>query len=382
MIRNCPICDCDKSHAIYDNPMSSLGGLDLSYTVVQCERCGLFFAGSLAPAQAYSRYYGSFSKYDYASEISEHDRVRMDAAVALSRKTLDLDDMIVDVGCGHGALLSRFQAAGFHRLYGIDPAPNSAEHAFKSYGLSHIYRGSMHETGRHIPLQDADMVCIMAVLEHLWDVAADLRNILQQLKPGCKVMVEVPPLDRFDARQGEPYGEFSLEHIQFFSVQSLHNLMASLGAKSVSFDFVELPSVKGYSLIGIYEYAGAGAVPAGRVSCGDDQATMAGYIAQSEARLGAAIEKVPAGDIVVYGAGSHTARLLPRLAARGGVNVVAVVDSNPNLRGVALGDLVVEPPEALGAYSSVPILVSSYRAQNQIAEYLRKNFRNELILLY
>lgn len=380
VIRDCPICNSNRTLPAYNNNMATIGELDLSYAVEQCLDCGFFFANHLAAPEVYSAYYKSLSKYDFSPEISEHDRVRFNAAVSLCSGIIEPHAMIVDIGCGNGALLSGFKSAGFVNLFGIDPAPNAAKHASVMFGLSNIYSGSMQDAGLHIALRQADLVCIMAVLEHLWHVSSDLKNIFEQLNPGCKIMVEVPSLEYFDAVNGEPYGEFSLEHIQFFSANSLNNLMLSLGARLIESSFVDLPSISGHSLIGIYQLGSAEDI--NLAPSNSDIDFMIDYISQSEKRFLEALSKIKANQIIIYGAGSHTARILPRLSMRDDIEVVAVVDSNPNLQGKLIGEHRIDLPEIINQHPTIPILVSSYRSQNEIANSLSQRFSNELILLY
>lgn len=62
--------------------------------------------------------------------------------------------------------------------------------------------------------------------------------------------------------------------------------------------------------------------------------------------------------------------------------MVAVLDGNRNLHGKQFGHLTVQAPEALAAYPSLPVLISSYRAEQAIARVLDAQFSNPLIFLY
>ena len=75
--------------------------------------------------------------------------------------------MVVDLGCGFGALLSKLHTAGWINLHGVDPAPNSAERARTLFGLTNIHQGTIAEAHQLLPLASADLVCVTAVLEHL-----------------------------------------------------------------------------------------------------------------------------------------------------------------------------------------------------------------------
>ena len=94
------------------------------------------------------------------------------------------------------------------------------------------------------------------------------------------------------------------------------------------------------------------------------------------------IAACPAKTLVIYGAGSHTARLLPRLLEAGESRLAGLVDSNPNLHGKQLGPLLIEAPEALVRYPDATIVVSSFRTQQAISDALRTSRPNPVLTLY
>lgn len=376
--RNCPVCQHAEATAVYRNAMSTIGGMDMSYTVARCARCGFHYARQLADSATISRYYQSASKYDVASKISLIDQTRIDAAVEICIAHAPKDAMVVDLGCGYGALLSCLHKAGFTNLHGVDPAPNSAERARTLFGLSDIHLGTMDEAYKVVALNQADLVCVMAVLEHLPELHADMERLLSHLKPGCRILVEVPAMDLFEAEGAEPLGELSLEHIQFFGKQSLQNLFAGLGGKTLALQHLELPMLKSGSLFGLFtKVEGAAGFSA------EDPNHFQTYLNQSLAALDAAVARIPQQPFVIYGAGSHTARLVPKLQASHPGRILGIVDGNPNLQGKTLGDWLIEPPQALQDYPGAAVLVSSYRAQDDIADHLGRNFAgNPVIRMY
>lgn len=354
----------------------------MSYSVACCKGCGFIFANKLQEPEIFRQYYSRYSKYDFSTTVSAHDQLRFKAAVDICSGTIGKEAMIADLGCGHGALLSNFKSTGFANLYGLDPAPNAAEHGFKMFGLNNIFRGSMSEAARVLPMERMDLVCIMAVLEHLWEIKSDLNHIFQNLKQGCKILVEVPPLEKFDASESEPFGEFSLEHIQFFSKNSLNHLMHLLGSRPVSHKFVHLPSIKANSLLCLYEYTGHTVADNALFDLTADESLITEYIAVSDAKLSHAISRIRKNKFLIYGAGSHTARLLPRLENIAGCEIAGIVDSNPNLINSFIGSHKIKSPQELSSFPDIPILISSYRSQNEIAQFVRSRHPNELILLY
>lgn len=227
--RPCPICSRTEAQFCLDNPMAAVGGFDMSYKVVRCTHCGFHYARELPDEDTFSAYYQSVSKYDAPESVAPVDRARIDATVRFLEGRIDKSERIADLGCGYGALLGGLQAAGYQQLQGLDPAPNAAQCALKMFGVRNIQRGLMSDAHTVLDLQSVDLVCVMCVLEHLPKLRQDMVQLLECLRPGCKILLEVPAIECFLQPDCEPFGEFSLEHIQFFDTASLTNLMQSLG---------------------------------------------------------------------------------------------------------------------------------------------------------
>ncbi|HLX82087.1 MAG TPA: class I SAM-dependent methyltransferase [Burkholderiales bacterium] len=363
--------------------MAPLDRLDLSYRVARCARCKFAFADKLAPPEVYATYYRTLSKYDLLTSpdaVPPAHRIRARAAVALCEKHLDKEAPVADLGCGAGVLLDAFRRAGWMQLSGIDPAPNAAEQARTMFGLQNVHSGMLQQAGERIDLPRIGLVCLTGVLEHLPDLRQDLENLTGQLSHEAMILVEVPALERFLAPQIEPFGEFSLEHLQYFSAASLTHLFESVGYRAVALRLLALPAGTTDSLMALFARRRTGTqVPA-------DAPDIDEYVRRSASAFDAALARIDACQakhIAIYGAGSHTARLLPRmLQPERGARVTKLVDSNPNLWGKSMGGFRIEVPESLDGDRKAAILISSFRSQEAIAQALAKRFPNPLLRLY
>jgi len=378
--RACPVCQHTQTLPVFYNRMASVVGLDMSYIIGRCLHCGFHFAHTLADNDSFTHYYQSVSKYDFASKISAIDQARIDAAIAICKRHVPKSDMIVDLGCGYGALLGCMANFGWTNLHGVDPAPNSAIRANEMFGLTNIHLGTMDSAHKVVALAQADLVCVMAVLEHLPNLRTDIQALLTRLRPGCRILIEVPALDLFKAQHAEPFGEFSLEHIQFFSIISLRNFFSELGASTVAIETLELPMLSSGSLFGLFEITGN--TRSTYALQREDNSVFNAYVQDSHAILQAALKRVPQIPLVIYGAGSHTARLLPELEKTHGQHILAIVDGNTNLIGKTIGRWTIQTPEALSNMPQAAVLVSSFRSQSEIAASLAKRFNNQAVLMY
>lgn len=378
--RPCPICMIDDSVLCLENPMAAVGGFDMSYTVVRCNRCGFHYARHLADSFTFSAYYQSVSKYDAPGPLSPVDQSRIDFAVRFLEGRIEKSARIADLGCGFGALLGGLQKGGWQHLQGLDPAPNAAQSALEMFGVRGIKRGTLSEAHKVLNLKEVDLICIMSVMEHLPQLKQDLVQLFAKLQPGCKVLVEVPAIEFFTNPNSEPFGEFSLEHIQFFDVPSLYNLMNSIGAKPLALELLDLPTVSSGAILGLFEWSGS--APLNPTYTHSHTNTMNIYKVQSQQHLDRALKLIPVGPLILYGAGSHTARLLPHLDKMSLSTVHSIVDSNPNLAGKQIGRWTVQSTVSIQDTPNIPIVVSSFRSQNAIASILQKSVTNPIILIY
>jgi SAM-dependent methyltransferase len=356
--------------------MSPLANINMSYRVGECLCCGFSFAFELPSEVTYQNYYSELSKYDTAIKASEFDCLRFDEIANLCAQNLSKNATIIDIGCGEGALLSRLYKIGFTKIYGIEPAPNAAIVAKEKYGINSISKGFFTDSFSAVPISTADCICFSAVLEHLPNLRNDLQKFLTVLNPSCKVIIEVPAIELFSSDTAEPSGAFSIEHINFFSRDPLTNLMKSLGWHCVHSQYLEYTLFQTGSVISIFEIS-----PKKSGGWLRSNYSLERYILTCGSLLVDVLNKIPEEDFIIYGAGSHSARLLPNITDNK-KSIKAIVDKNPNLIGKTLGPWSIEAPNIIDAMPSLPIVISSFRSQGEISANLRKNHPNPLILLY
>jgi SAM-dependent methyltransferase len=381
--RPCQVCGEDNEGVVYRNELAEIDGQDMSYAVATCAHCGFHYAAYLPKPEQYQHYYQALSKYDVvlpASAVPAVDRYRAEQAVRFVSDVLQGNECIVDLGCGYGTLLNAFSQAGWQNLHGFDPAPNAHHQAKSIYGLEGVKTGTLAGTVESQCLQSADLVCLMGVLEHLPELRKDVQALCQQLGAESKLLLEVPASECFVCEDFEPFGEFSLEHIQFFSMSSLNQLMASLGWKPLKTMILELPTGTTDSLLCLY---GQGE---GDMKNAPSDTDLKPYLRDSSERLETALMKIRGtqGPLIIFGAGSHTARLLPYLIQHGcSERVVAIVDNNDNLQGKKMGGWQISKPDTLlPRYPDATVLVSSYRSQQVIADALQQHYPNPILKIY
>ncbi|GAC1301480.1 MAG: hypothetical protein NVSMB10_01050 [Steroidobacteraceae bacterium] len=382
--RPCTGCGSFERTSLYRNELACIAGLDLSYDVVQCSMCTTAFGDLLAAPADYAAYYENCSKYDNLGsvhDISPVDRRRARLAAAFVADNCQHNDSVLDIGCGSGVLLAEFKRHGWHRMKGIDPAPNAGDSARQLFGLEDVHRGDMSRIGQSVDLGEFDLICLMAVLEHLPDPLAALTAIARDMRPDAALLIEVPAVESFAHAPFEPYGELSIEHINFFSAHSLAELTVRAGFRTVASTVLTSAPAASDSLCVLLQKGSSAPADSRR------PALMGPYLSASAIRQRDVLDRIArlldTGPALIWGAGSHSARLLPmlrRLGIDGGIR--GIIDSNPNLTGRRFGTIEVMPPARMQEWPDTPVIVSSFRASALIAAAVRSTYPNSVLELY
>jgi SAM-dependent methyltransferase len=391
MSRPCPVCFSEPKKFLYRQRFSRLseGSLLKGYDVVVCQNCGFGFADQIPEQDAFDLYYRDMSKYDYQERDgreSAHDEERFEETAALIQHFLpNRKAVILDIGCSTGGLLCKIKKLGFPNVIGVDPSPLCASAAMKLYGIR-VFNRSITELSALG--QPVDFVILVGVLEHLRDLITAMEEIRKIMTDNGQLYAEVPDVSAFTDTPDAPYQQFSLEHINFFSAQSLANLMITRGFRSVySQRIVRRQSHNTVMPVVAAVFKKRQEGHGQPVMDMETEKSLVDYIQASVAidkRICQIIDALVASgrSIFVWGVGTHTLRLLEtsRLSA---ANIRAFVDSNIHYQKKKLqGIPIISPADLKG--KSDPILVSSRVFQEEIKRQIRDELQleNELITLY
>lgn len=236
-VRECPLCGGISGDKLLDIPiyMSEIAEFPQKYDIVACENCGMLYADSYLTTKLLDEYYSKFNIYENISsikkEIYEYSYgIYYDAI----QKYIDKSEEILDVGCGNGNVLVYLQQNGYCKLSGLDPSENSIRNIEKK-GMPG-YCGSIYFIDSSQIKKKFDAIICIGVLEHLLDLHASLRNIMDLLEKEGKIYVAVPCAEGFAEYICEVPNYFNIEHINYFTLATLDRLLSEAGAERISTD--------------------------------------------------------------------------------------------------------------------------------------------------
>jgi SAM-dependent methyltransferase len=358
--------------------------LPSEYDVVACRRCGFVYADPAATQIDYDRFYCEWSKYDDAATAtgggaSPFDAARLtatasDIASALPSRAAS----ILDAGCATGGLLTALRDRGFTAVAGLDPSQRCAA-ACRDRGFE-AYVGSIGSAPAHMP--KFDCVVFSHVLEHVYDIPAFFAAARHHLAPGGYLYIETPDATRYDDYLYAPFQEFNTEHINHFSSQALQNTARRFGFQPVVVQQKTIRTAEDTLYPAVFGlFRDNGEAPDERVICDQDlPLRIAEYIRHSTEHMETINQHLASAlansqGVIVWGAGQLAMKLLslPCLAK---VQVRAVVDNNPILRGKMLAGAPVIGPKEIGPQTigstRAPIIIATLLHAGEIVDQIRR----------
>jgi SAM-dependent methyltransferase len=133
----------------------------------------------------------------------------------------------LDVGSGGGEFAYLLKSLG-HEVRGAEPNRGYANYSAEQYGLT-IARGFISDMP--LPDQGFDLITMWHVLEHTEDPGAVLRQLRNALRPGGKLVVEVPNVT---ATCHSPRSSFHEAHVYTFGIPTLNRLAGKSGFRPLN----------------------------------------------------------------------------------------------------------------------------------------------------
>lgn len=221
----CPVCDGDVKPFL--NPRDSVGK---TWNIFRCAVCEVAFLNPMPEGAELDPYYDE----DYYGP--EHRRLHGagESLIPLFRrarakrikKLIPPGGSVLDVGCGRGIMLAVLQKEGF-KCFGVERSENSARSAIAS-GVQ-VFAGDLRDAP--FDKESFDMITYWQVLEHLENPLQSLMRSFELLKPGGKLLLQVPDVDGFQSVLSTDHW-FHLDpprHLWHFNSRSLDFIAAKCG---------------------------------------------------------------------------------------------------------------------------------------------------------
>jgi SAM-dependent methyltransferase len=237
--RACPVCGCCSGTIIHtvsacgfdDDPMIT----DEPIQLFSCKACSMVFTDisqSLLENHYNDRSVNMGGTGMGAGLNSPADYEHYNRVYEIIRPQIIKDSLIVDYGCGHGGFLHFLRSKNFTRTIGFDLDRKTVE-TLKGEGFEAYF-----DPLEHASLSNIDMIVCNLIFEHLFNPVETLQSLHSLLSKNGTVFIEVPDLRAFTDVPYFPFFHFALiEHINYFTLQSLQNLCAKAGFTMIDSGF-------------------------------------------------------------------------------------------------------------------------------------------------
>ena len=382
------VCGSKGADTIYESiqPTGSIVG-EINVRLVMCNNCGFVYSNPRLNQHAIHNHYekssiASGQIYHDTDPGSRHGKLTTERISFIGNYLSEFSvGRLLDIGASCGDLLMGFITTNWE-LVGLEPSQHAGDTA-RTRGLK-IYTQNI-ENITIDALGRFEVICMISVLEHLFNPRLAISKVADLLKSGGILVLEVPNSSRPFATIAEFY---SFEHLSHFTLGSLKRLLLQFQFKVVSVD--ENVSVPNLRIAAIKQESGGI-----HYDFPDDRMKMLesiqwykdskSAIEQSlRNRLGSKIRKWKRNrsKVALYGAGLHSHHLL------GIVNfencITCFLDSDPKKVGTKFMDWLVYGPESINILGLDAIVISSKDYQNEIYKRIQHHVQEgiEIIKCY
>lgn len=392
-IENCCICG-KRVKKIYE--MKYIGLLGLNHdeyieNIAICPECEFIFTQNPFTELELENRYKNLSKYEFndsdnnfveSSDFMQRSKVQKH----FLEENCEKINSIIEIGSATGYNLSLYQKEGIE-VFGIEPSEKNKKIAFQKYGVN-LYADTFQnylKSNDNTKNKKYDLIFLSGVLEHI----VNPMKFILELKEFSKkyIFIDVPTFDyKFS---DEVFGMFCDEHVNYFSLKSIKELMEKAGYHLIN-GRIEL-YLKTYvpsgspGLYTLWEKNEVGKEYHRNIIVNDTTKVFEQYIKDSEIKLQKIkeiIDNINDDDkLAVWGVGNHTARLLGMTNLKN-KNIVKFYDSdikkhkyrvlNKEITSFNVEDILQNKVDK--------VLISSYVSQNVINNVLKENVPNEKII--
>jgi 2-polyprenyl-6-hydroxyphenyl methylase/3-demethylubiquinone-9 3-methyltransferase len=152
--------------------------------------------------------------------------------------------LVLDAGCGNGAVLGELKLLGWSRLYGLEISQSGVDQACSAHPELSFERADLtSDLSEHHLWGQCDAVISLEVVEHVFLPRLFARNCYGLLKPGGRLIVSTPyhgylknvALAAMGQMDTHYTALWDFGHVKFWSYQTISTLLREQGFQDIKF---------------------------------------------------------------------------------------------------------------------------------------------------
>jgi hypothetical protein len=252
----CCICGSHTWETIYRkktlHPLWWLPGnaLDVNLHYVMCQWCGYITLYPRLAPEVYETYYRLAPVPSREMFLARKPVLELRKAFIVDNIPEQEGNVVIEVGPAYGDFL--LLLTGFRRRIGIEPSSKYYEHVTAENLPLEYYPYMLEQISEYLPelLFSANLTVASHVLEHAFNPRSFVKHLVQLIKPGAFVYIEVPSIEAMAEVENPVFQTLHFGHISQFSKEVLNQLCVSESLEPIS---VESSSKDNYPVIrGLY----------------------------------------------------------------------------------------------------------------------------------
>jgi SAM-dependent methyltransferase len=341
----CPICDYPHRAMKWQLDFLVPDGWTLPghNTVCQCNDCGFVYYDNEATQPDYDRYYSE--RYGFNGSLDNRVGIERlnELALLAASSVSDKGACIIDFGGGDGHVERRLVEMGYINA-------DTANVGYEFVG-------------------QIDLLIMANVLEHIYDLKPTLQGLIDRLKPGGKILIEIPEA-RGMLQAPMPMLDYHNKHPNHFTAWACDDLFSRFGLRP---EWSDTPQCL---------YQGHALYRALYSADGDPSINIpdSGVYEDSRRRVMATVadrlEKLDQvkEPVIVWGCGDYCLHLFTKVMPK----VISFVDLDPAFRGATIKGI----PVLDHVTGNTPILVIAQGQQTAILKSINDlGLKNKVIVI-
>lgn len=195
------------------------------FSIVCCRACGLVLSSPRDDPETLQAIYSDLADPSYDAESSNRTWIARRRAAQLTQRYPA--GRLLDVGCSTGIFVSEAARAGWEGT-GLDPSRQAIEQARLRSPQSTFIAGPVEPA--YFAPESFDLITLWDVLEHVASPTQVLSKVKPWLKPGGRLVINVPNAASLLARMmGRRWVLLLREHLWYFSPATIRLLCQNTG---------------------------------------------------------------------------------------------------------------------------------------------------------